>query len=69
MELDPETLACFLTAICKQAIHDYHSGWHEAGSPDAAAFLQEADLLRPDGTIDRPGLDEEPVDSHVQAAA
>ena len=40
MELDPETVARFLAAICKQAIRDYRDGWHEAGSPDATAFCR-----------------------------
>ncbi len=69
MELDPETVARFLAAICKQAIRDYRDGWHEAGYPDATVFLQEAGLLRPDGTIGRPEHDDGTADSHVQAAA
>ncbi len=69
MELDPETMARFLAAICTQAIRDYRDGWHEPGSPDATAFLQEAGLLRPDGTIGRPERDEGPSDNRLRAAA
>ncbi len=69
MGLDPETVARFLAAICKQAIRDYRDGWHEPGSPDATAFLQEAGLLRPDGTVGRPERDEGPVDDRVRPAA
>ncbi len=54
MELDPETLARFLAAICKQAIRDYQTGWRQPGYPEATVFLREAGLLRSDETIGRP---------------
>ncbi len=69
MDMDPETLARFLAAICKQAIRDYRDGWHEAGYPDATAFLQEAGLLRPDGTIVQPERDDGLPDSRLRPAA
>ncbi len=69
MDLDAETMARFLGAICRQAIRDYRDGWHEPGSPDATAFLQEAGLLRPDGTVGRPERDECPSDTRLWAAA
>ena len=69
MDLDPETMARFLAAICKQAIRDYRDGWHEAGYPDAAMFLREAGLLRPDGAIGRPELDDGTADPALRPAA
>ena len=42
MDLDLETGTRFLAAICKQAIHDYRTGWRQPGYPDATVFLREA---------------------------
>ena len=54
MDLDAETMARFLGAICRQAIRDYRDGWHEPGYPDAAEFLWQAGLLHVDGSIGPP---------------
>jgi hypothetical protein len=69
MKLDPDTWARFLAAICKQAIHDYHTGWRQHGYPDATVFLQEAGLLRSDGTLGRPERDEDRADLRFRTAA
>ena len=69
MELDPETVARLLAAICKQAIRDYRDGWQEPGYPDATVFLREAGLLRPDGTSGRPEIDDGTADTPLRAAA
>ena len=60
MDLDTETMARFLGAICRQAIRDYRDGWHEPGYPDAAEFLWEAGLLHANGTIGRPDRETPP---------
>ena len=49
MDLDSETWARLIGAICKQAIREYHTG-----DPGATALLWAAGLLRADGTIGRP---------------
>ena len=54
MDLDAETMARFLGAICRQAIRDYRDGWHEPDYPDATEFLWEAGLLHADGAIGPP---------------
>ncbi len=69
MDLDAETMARFFGAICRQAIRDYRDGWHEPGSPDAAAFLREAGLLQSDGTIGRPKPDDGTANTTVRPAA
>ena len=59
-DLDAETWARLLGAICAQAIHDHHNGWQEPGFPDATWLLWEAGLLQADGTIRRPRSDSPP---------
>ncbi len=39
MDLDTETMARFLGAICRQAIRDDRNGWHEPGYPEATTFV------------------------------
>ncbi len=56
-DLDAETWARLLGAICAQASRDHQSGWQEPGFPDATRFLWEAGLLQVDGTIGRPRSD------------
>ena len=51
MDLDPETMARFLGAICRQAIRDFRDGWHEPGYLDVAEFFWEAGLLHTDGAV------------------
>lgn len=53
MDLDPETMARFLGAICRQAIRDHRADWREPGYPDATRFLQVAGLLHPDRSVPR----------------
>ena len=54
MDLNAETMARFLGAICRQAIRDVRDGWHEPDYPDAAKFLWEAGLLHADGASGPP---------------
>ncbi len=63
MDLDIETWARLVGAICKQAIRDYH-----AGDPGATEFLRVAGLLRSDGTIGRQTIDEpvRPLSEHLR---
>ncbi len=60
MDLDPETMARFLGAICRQAIRDFQDGWQEPGYPDAAEFLWDAGLLHADGAIGAPDRETPP---------
>ena len=60
MDLNPETMARFLSAICRQAIRDVRDGWQEPGYPDAAAFLWAAGLLHADGAIGPPDRETPP---------
>ena len=56
-DLETETWARLVGAICAQAIRDHQSGWQEPGFPDATRFLWEAGLLHADGTIGPPRSD------------
>ncbi len=68
MDLDSETMARFLGAICRQAIRDVRDGWHEPGYPDAAEFLWAAGLLHADGSIGPPDreMSSAPLPRHLR---
>ncbi len=60
MDRDPETMARFLGAICRQAIRAFREGWQEPGYPDAVEFLWVAGLLHTDGAIGPPDRETAP---------